>query len=104
MYVIRLDVARNALVVGPSRELGRRSLVAESVSYVSGQSPPQPVQVKAKIRYQAALASGLWTPLEGGRARVEFQNALRDITPGQAIVAYEGNVVLGGGIISEAAS
>jgi tRNA-specific 2-thiouridylase len=104
MYVIRLDVGRNTLIVGPRRELGRRTLVAESVSYVSGQSPPQPVQVKAKIRYQATPADGIWTPLEGGRARVEFQTALRDITPGQAVVAYEGDVVLGGGIISEAES
>jgi tRNA-specific 2-thiouridylase len=104
MYVIRLDVGRNTLIVGPRRELGRRTLVAESVSYVSGQSPLQPVQVKAKIRYQATPADGFWTPLEGGRARVEFQTALRDITPGQAVVAYEGDVVLGGGIISEAES
>jgi tRNA-specific 2-thiouridylase len=102
MYVILLDVARNALIVGPRRELGRRTLVAESVSYVSGQSPARPVQVKAKIRYQAMLADGVWTPMEGARARVDFRKALRDITPGQAVVAYEGDFVLGGGIISEA--
>jgi tRNA-specific 2-thiouridylase len=101
LYVIRLDVARNALIVGLARELGRRTLVADEVTYVSGKPPPGPVQVQAKIRYKATPADGTWTPLGDGRARVEFDSPLRDITPGQAVVAYEGDVVLGGGIISE---
>jgi tRNA-specific 2-thiouridylase len=101
LYVIRLDVARNALIVGPARELGRRTLVAEEVTYVSGKPPGGTVQVQAKIRYKATLADGTWAPLDGDRARVEFDSPLRDITPGQAVVAYEGDVVLGGGIISE---
>ncbi len=102
LYVIRLDVSRNALVVGPSRELGQRILDAKEVSYVSGKPPAEPVQVQAKIRYRAALASATWTPLANGQARVEFDRPLRDITPGQAVVAYQGDEVLGGGIISGA--
>lgn len=101
LYVIRLDVAANALIVGPAQELGRRSLIAEEVHYVSGQPPPKPAPVRAKIRYRATLAGATWTPLADHRARVEFDVPLRDITPGQAVVAYEGDVVLGGGIISE---
>jgi tRNA-specific 2-thiouridylase len=101
LYVIRLDVAGNALVVGPARELGRRALVAGEVSYVGGQPPDGPVRVRAKIRYQATLAHATWTPLADGRATVEFDAPLRDITPGQAVVAYEGQTVLGGGIIEE---
>jgi tRNA-specific 2-thiouridylase len=101
LYVIRLDMARNALVVGPARELGQQSLIAEEVSYVSGAPPRSPVRVQAKIRYRAVLASGTWMPLDGRQARVEFDTPLRDITPGQAVVAYQGDVVLGGGIISE---
>ncbi len=99
LYVIRLDVERNALVVGPARELGRRALVATQVSYVSGKTPQGPVRVRAKIRYKAALAEATWLPLDGGRARVEFDRPLRDITPGQAVVAYQDDLVLGGGII-----
>jgi tRNA-specific 2-thiouridylase len=57
--------------------------------------------VQAKIRYRALLADATWTPLEGKRARVAFDDPLRDITPGQAVVAYQGDLVLGGGIISE---
>jgi tRNA-specific 2-thiouridylase len=101
LYVIRLDLEQNALVVGPARELGQQRLVAEDVRYVAGQSPPGPVQVRAKIRYRAALAEAIWTPLEGARARVDFEIPLRDITPGQAVVAYQGDEVLGGGIIGE---
>jgi tRNA-specific 2-thiouridylase len=102
LYVVRLDVARNALVVGPARALGRQSLTAHQVSYVSGQAPGGPIRVQAKIRYKAALAAATWTPLAQGQARVDFERPLRDITPGQAVVAYAGHPadqVLGGGII-----
>jgi tRNA-specific 2-thiouridylase len=101
LYVIRLDTARNALIVGPARELGRRTLIADEVTYVSGQVPADTVQVLAKIRYKAHLASATWSPLTQGRAKVEFDAPLRDITPGQAVVAYQGDFVLGGGIISD---
>jgi tRNA-specific 2-thiouridylase len=101
LYVIRLDVAGNALIVGPGRELGRHSLVAEDASYVLGRPPHEPVRVQAKIRYKARLADATWTPLEFDRARVEFDAPLRDITPGQAVVAYQDDVVLGGAIICE---
>jgi tRNA-specific 2-thiouridylase len=101
LYVIRLDLARNALIVGPARQLGRRTLIAEEVSYISGSEPTQALRVEAKIRYKATFAAATWTPLAGHRARVEFDAPLRDITPGQAVVAYQGNTVLGGGLIGE---
>jgi tRNA-specific 2-thiouridylase len=101
LYVIRLDTARNALVVGTAEELGQQTLTADHVSYVSGQPPGDPVRVQAKIRYKARFAAGTWTSLPGKGARVEFDLPLRDITPGQAVVAYQGDTLLGGGIISE---
>jgi tRNA-specific 2-thiouridylase len=101
LYVIRLDTTRNALIVGPGRELGGQTLVAEQVQYVSGSPPGGPVHVQAKIRYTACLAAATWTPLQRQQARVEFDAPLRDITPGQAVVAYQGDVVLGGGIIGD---
>jgi len=99
LYVIRLDVEHNALVVGPADELGRRRLTASEVHYVAGQAPAGPLRVQAKIRYRATLADATWTPLESGRAGVEFDRLLRDITPGQAVVAYRGDEVVGGGLI-----
>ena len=101
LYVLRLDVESNALIAGTAEELGQGALVADDVTYVSGEPPEAPVRVQAKIRYKAQLADGTWTPLAGRRARVEFDQPLRDITPGQAVVAYQGDLVLGGGIISE---
>lgn len=101
LYVIRLDTASNALVVGPATSLGRKTLTAERVSYVSGKPPAGPERVQAKIRYRAKLANATWSPLDGQKAGVEFDAPLRDITPGQAVVAYQGDVVLGGGTISE---
>jgi tRNA-specific 2-thiouridylase len=101
LFVLRLDVERNAVVVGTAAELGRQSLEAERVSYVSGEAPLEAVRVQAKIRYRAALAEAIWIPAGEARARVEFQRPLRDITPGQAVVAYQGDVVLGGGIIRD---
>jgi tRNA-specific 2-thiouridylase len=101
LYVIRLDVRDNALIVGPARELGRTTLVATDARYVLGESPGQPVRVEAKIRYKARLASATWIALKGNRVRVDFDDPMRDITPGQAVVAYQGDVVLGGAIICE---
>ncbi len=100
LYVLALDVERGSLIVGPERELGRRELVATQVNFVSGRAPPGPIQVTAKIRYQALEAEVTVIPLDGGRVRVVFVEAQRDITPGQGVVFYQGQVVLGGGTIS----
>ncbi len=100
LYVLRLDVECNALVVGTAQELGQRTLIASQVTYVSGKPLDSPVRVQAKIRYKATLAGATWTPLAGERAQVEFDVSLRDITPGQAVVAYQADVVLAGGMIS----
>jgi tRNA-specific 2-thiouridylase len=100
LYVIRLDTDRNAVIVGPARALGRQTLTAESTNYVSSRPLYDPLRVQAKIRYRAILADATWFPLDGGQARVEFDRPLRDITPGQAVVAYQGDVLIGGGIIS----
>jgi tRNA-specific 2-thiouridylase len=99
LYVMHIDVARNALVVGTKAELGRRELVATEVNYVSGEIPEGPLKITAKIRYQAGESEAILTPLEDGRARVTFTQPQRDITPGQGVVFYSGEVVLGGGII-----
>ena len=100
LYVLEIDPARNALIVGPASELGWRELIAEEVSYVSGHAPPVPLPVMAKIRRQARLARATLTPLNGNQAQLTFTHPLRDITPGQGVVFYLGDVVLGGGIIA----
>lgn len=104
LYVLELDTVRNALVVGQAEDLGRRALLAEEMVYVSGSALPDGSLVDAKIRYQAKrVAAHVWgAPHEC--ARIEFDQPLRDIAPGQAVVLYRGDEVLGGGIISRSLS
>ncbi|MHB0857511.1 MAG: tRNA 2-thiouridine(34) synthase MnmA [Anaerolineae bacterium] len=99
LYVKALDVSRNALVVGFAEELGCSELVAADAHYVSGQAPEGGTVVDARIRYRARAAPASVWPLPGDRFRVVFDQPLRDITPGQAVVLYREDRVLGGGII-----
>jgi tRNA-specific 2-thiouridylase len=99
LYVREIRAEENALIVGTARELGRDHLVAARTHFVSGRLPAFPVRVRAKIRYRAKEAPATIERVEGDRAWVAFDEPLRDITPGQAVVFYEGDALLGGGII-----
>ena len=99
LYVLRLDVASNSLVVGPAEALGRDTLTAGQTNYISGRPPADPTRVEAKIRYRARPALALLTPLADDRLHLAFDQPLRDITPGQSVGFYQGEVLLGGGII-----
>jgi tRNA-specific 2-thiouridylase len=101
LYVLQLDSASNSLVVGGLDELGQKELTAGQVTYVSGRPPAEPVQITAKIRYKAKEVEAMLTPLPDARARLAFEQPLRDITPGQAVVFIDGDQILGGGIIEK---
>jgi tRNA-uridine 2-sulfurtransferase len=103
LYVLALDTTRNALLVGIAGELGRNVLWAEEMSYISGEAPAPGAQVEARIRYRARrVPAHVWsTP--GGQARIVLEYPLRDITPGQAVVLYSSDQVLGGGTIVRSA-
>lgn len=101
LYVTALDTAHNALIVGRAEELGKRELVAGAVNWIPSRqdSSAAPIRVNAKIRYRAKEVPATVFPLAGDEVRVEFDMPLRDITPGQAVVFYDGERCLGGGII-----
>lgn len=100
LYVIRMEPATHSLIVGPAEELGRRELTARDVTYISGRPPAEGAAITAKIRYKAREVAATLTPLpQEARAHLILATPLRDITPGQAVVFYQGQQVLGGGII-----
>jgi tRNA-specific 2-thiouridylase len=99
LYVLRLDAPRNALVVGPADALGQRALLADEMVYVAGAAPAAGMALQAKIRYRARQVACALFDLGEQTARIEFAAPLRDITPGQAVVVYNGTEVIGGGAI-----
>ncbi len=102
LYVVDLDPERNAVIVGTAEELGRRVALLEGLHFVSGETPLEPFRATVKIRYRAREVPAWILPMPDRRARVIFDEPMRDLTPGQAAVMYEGEVVLGLGIIVRA--
>lgn len=101
MFVLELDRARNALIVGPAAELGCAVLAAEQLNWTLDVPPADGARVQCKIRYKAQAVDCTLHPCAGGRAVVRFDAPLRDVTPGQGAVFYNGDICLGGGIIAE---
>ena len=99
MYVTRIDADSNEVVLGNSEDLLRSSLWASRVNYISGDAPEDLTGVTAKIRYKASEAPATVIPLEDGWAEIRFDDPQRAVTPGQAVVFYAGERILGGGYI-----
>jgi len=98
-YVLRLEPADDRIVVGSREELGETTLVAREVNWIAGRPPAGPLQVTARIRHRHEDAPALVTPGPDGAARVVFDAPQPAITPGQAVVFYQGEDVVGGGWI-----
>lgn len=99
LYVIGINPGKNAVIVGTAEELGGNSLTAKRMNWVSGQAPTEAFRAEVKIRYKATPMPAWVDPLPDARMAVRFDNPLRDITPGQGAVVYNGDQVIGGGII-----
>jgi tRNA-specific 2-thiouridylase len=98
-YVLRIDAARNAVVVGDDEELYSSELTASDLNWIAGAPPDTEFRADAKIRY-AASPCPCTAVLEGERLRLRFEEPKRAIAPGQSVVLYDGDVVLGGGVIN----
>lgn len=99
-YVIDIDRERNALIVGEEKDLYAKGLVAEGINYVSVGNLDRPMELFVKIRYTAEPVRAVVYPGADNTAEVRFLVPQKAVTPGQAVVFYDDDVVLGGGIIS----
>lgn len=100
LYVVAMDQPNNRLVVGFRDDLLARSFIAQQVNWVSIDAPSQRLRAQVKIRSRHEAADATITPGANGAAHVAFDVPQPAITPGQAAVFYDGDMVLGGGWIS----
>lgn len=101
LFVTAIDPKRNEVVVGPGDSVFTAKLSAANLNWIAFDRPDRELTVAAKIRYSAKPASARVVP-DGERAEVIFDQPQRAVTPGQAVVFYQDDLVLGGGIIERA--
>jgi tRNA-specific 2-thiouridylase len=99
LFVTGLEPATNSVVLGSAEDLLRSSCTLEEINWIAGEPPLEPLRAMGKARYRSSeVACTVWR--EASEVRVEFDQPQRALTPGQALVLYDGEYVLGGGTIS----
>ena len=98
LYVIRVESESRRVMVGPEAALYRDRMWVSKVNYSLGNPPPRPVEVTVKIRYKAEEAPAELYPHDNG-VLVHFRQPQKAVTPGQAAVFYQGDMLMGGGVI-----
>ncbi|MCR4434375.1 MAG: tRNA 2-thiouridine(34) synthase MnmA [Clostridiales bacterium] len=101
MFVVGIDAQNNTVVLGDEKDVFSKSLIAGDLNFISIDDLIRPLRVKAKIRYSAKEADAVVTPEPGGKVRVDFDTPQRAVTPGQSVVFYHGDTVVGGGVIEK---
>jgi tRNA-specific 2-thiouridylase len=99
LYVVKIDAESGDVTVGPRSALERTTLTASGVNWVSIEAPSAWLRASAQIRHRHRAAAGRVRALDDDRAEFEFDDAQAAVTPGQAVVFYDDDVVVGGGWI-----
>lgn len=99
IYVVGIDPADNTVIVGDEAHLFRTTAIVEDFNWISGDVPTEPIRCKAKTRYRQTEQPATAIVNPDGTVTLTFDEPIRAITPGQAAVLYDGDVVLGGGVI-----
>ena len=99
MYVNYIDPINNDIILGEEGSQYSNELIADNVNFILFDTLEHEMEVLAKVRYKAPLAKAKIIPLENNKVRVKFYEKQRAITPGQAVVFYDGDILLGGGTI-----
>lgn len=102
LYVVELDYDKNQVVVGSDKDVFASELIADDFNFITIDSLEKPMTVSAKIRYGAKEGMARIIPLADGKVHVKFDEPQRAVTPGQSVVFYDGDMVIGGGIIIKA--
>ena len=100
LYVTKIDPGTNTVTLGSNEDLMRRTLYARKVNLIAMERIESPLRCRAKIRYRHKEQPCTVTQPKADLIRVEFDEPQRAITPGQSVVLYDGDVVIGGGVIS----
>jgi len=98
-YVIAISKEKNTIIVGEEKELYRDVLIAENINWIDREKLLKLIKVKAKIRYKYPESEATIFPLIEGKIKIRFAQPQRAITPGQAVVFYNDDTVIGGGWI-----
>lgn len=99
LYVIDIEMGRNELVVGVQSERNRTELIASGVNFIDGIFPEKQVDIETKVRYSAKATLADIQRIGKDKYQVTFNSVVKDITPGQTVVFYAGDQLLGGGNI-----
>ncbi len=99
LYVTAIESEINAVIVGTREQAYGQDLVAGNLNWIAIDRPDQSIRVKAKIRYRHKEAEAIITPINKDNVYVKFAEPQMAITPGQTIVFYDGDTVIGGGTI-----
>ena len=102
VYVTRIDAAKNEIWVGTREQVLANGLLADDLNFISRPTLSEPMTVTAKIRYNAPAVPATASLTADNQLTVVFQDPQAAVTPGQSVVLYENNLVLGGGVISRA--
>ena len=103
-FVTNIDVLNNTVTLADDKDLYKKSFIVSDFNWIYGETPLSEFQCKVKIRYRQKELPAIVTPLPDGKVKVVFDNPARAITPGQAAVLYDGDIVLGGGTIEKVIS
>lgn len=99
LYVKRIDAAENRVVLSGNDALFSRELMANDFNWIAYDVPPRELRATARVRYHQREQAATVTVLEDGHVHLVFDEPQRAVTPGQAVVLYDGDTVLGGGTI-----
>jgi tRNA-specific 2-thiouridylase len=99
MYVIKINSRQNVITLGDDKDLYKDKLYVKGLSLISGNKLLETIKAEVKIRYNGKKSPAIISPYSEDKVLINFKGPERAVTPGQSAVFYQGDVVIGGGVI-----